>query len=54
MAPLTVQHVHTYPVSAGAVAGYADVTNAMVSAIESFLHVLYADARFVEVMQSAP
>ena len=52
--PLTVQHVHTYPVSAGAVAGCNDVTNAMVPAIESFLHALYADARFVELMQPAP
>ena len=54
MDPLTVQHVHTSPVSAGAVAGCTDVTNAMVPAIESFLHALYADARFVELMQSAP
>ena len=52
--PLTVQHVHTYPVSAGAVAGCNDVTNAMVPAIESFLHALYADARFVELMQTTP
>ena len=52
--PLTVRHVHTDPVSAGAVAGCADVTNAMVPAIESFLHTLYADARFVEVMQTPP
>ena len=54
MDPLTVQHVHTYPVSAGAVAGCTDVTNAMVPAIESFLRTLYADARFVELMQPAP
>ncbi len=52
--PLTAQHVHTYSVSAGAVAGCTDVTNAMVPAIESFLHTLYADARFVEVMQTPP
>ena len=52
--PLTIQHVHTYPVSAGAVAGCNDVTNAMVPAIESFLHALYADARFVELMQTTP
>ena len=52
--PLTVQHVHPYPVSAGAVAGCADVTNAMVPAIESFLHAVYTDARFVELMQSTP
>ena len=54
MDPLTVQHVHTYSVSAGAVAGCTDVTNAMVPAIESFLRALYADARFVELMQPAP
>ena len=54
MDPLTVQHLHTYPVSAGAVAGCTDVTNAMVPAIESFLRALYADARFVELVQSTP
>ena len=52
--PLTVQHVHTSAVPAGAVAGCADVTNAMVPAIESFLHSLYADARFAELMQTTP
>ena len=54
MDALTVEHVHAYPVSAGAVAGCTDVTNAMVPAIESFLHALYADVRFVELMQHAP
>lgn len=52
--PLTVKYVHSYSVSAGAVAGCTDVTNAMVPAIESFLHALYADARFLDLMQYAP
>ena len=52
--PLTVRYVHPYSVSAGAVAGCTDVTNAMVPAIESFLHALYADARFLDLMQYAP
>jgi len=52
--PLTVKYVHPYSVSGGAVAGCTDVTNAMVPAIESFLHTLYADARFLDLMQYAP
>jgi len=52
--PLTVKYVYPYSVSAGAVAGCTDVTNAMVPAIESFLHALYADARFLDLMQYAP
>lgn len=52
--PLTVKYVHPYSVSGGAVAGCTDVTNAMVPAIESFLHALYADARFLDLMQYAP
>ena len=52
--PLTVWSVHSYPVSGGAVAGCTDVTKAMVPAIESFLHALYADVRFRELMLYAP
>jgi hypothetical protein len=46
--------VHPYSVSAGAVAGCTDVTNAMVLAIESFLHTLYTDTRFLDLVQHAP
>ena len=49
--PLVVKYEYVYKVSAGAVAGCADVMNAMPSGIESFLHALYSDPRFIEFAQ---
>lgn len=50
-APLVVKSVHSYPVSAGAVAGCNEVMVAMPIGVEAFLMKLYSDPAFVDVLR---
>jgi hypothetical protein len=52
-APLVVKHEYAYPLSltGGAVGSCNAVVDALVPGIESFLHTLYSDSRFVEIAQ---
>lgn len=50
--PLTVKHEMTYPVSFGAVAACADVTQALVPAIQEFLYQLYSSPQFKALIAS--
>jgi len=49
--PVTIKHEFAFSVSAGAVAGCTDVTNALTPAVEGLLLALYSDPRFIGLAQ---
>ena len=49
-----MSHQYSYPIWGGAVAGCADVINAMVLGIETFVCALYIDPRFIDALQTVP
>lgn len=49
--PVTIKHEYSYSVAAGAVQACNDVSRALVPAMQDFLHVVYSDPRFKDLLR---